>query len=62
MVIWIRPLIKKEVEENPFEIVKVLDEKVIVLLDPANSLEPEDVTWELFTQKQIFRKNRNKEL
>jgi hypothetical protein len=43
-------LIKKEVEENPFEIVKVLDEKVIVLLDPANSLEPEDVTAELLSQ------------
>lgn len=47
-----RPLNSKELALSDFETVKVLNSKLVVLLDPGNEFEPED----------IFRKNRNKEM
>ena len=46
-----RPLNSKELNVSDFEIVRVLDQKVVVLLDPGNEFQYDDV----------FRKNRNKE-
>lgn len=47
-----RPLNPRELQLSDFETVKILNSKLVVLLDPGNEFEPED----------IFRKNRNKEV
>jgi kinesin family member 18/19 len=47
-----RPLSAKEVAKSTYETVKVLEDRVAVLLDPGFELNPDDV----------LRKNRNKEL
>jgi hypothetical protein len=38
-----RPLLSKELEKNDFETVKILDGKVVVLMDPGNIFEANDV-------------------
>lgn len=39
-----RPLSSKEVAKSSYETVKVLDERVAVLLDPGYELNPDDVS------------------
>lgn len=39
----VRPLNSKELSISNFETIRVLDSKVIVLMDPQNEFEPEDV-------------------
>lgn len=43
VAVRIRPLNQKELAKSDFETVKVLDERVIVLLDPGFELNPDDV-------------------
>lgn len=47
----LRPLWKKEVEKDEFEIVRILDQKVVILMDPADILN----------EQNVLGKNRNKE-
>jgi len=38
-----RPLNSKELTVSDFETVRILDQKLVILLDPGNEFEPEDV-------------------
>jgi len=51
VAVRVRPLNSKELTFSNYETLKVLDNKVVVLLDPQNQFDPNDV----------FRANRNKE-
>ena len=53
VAVRLRPLWKKEEDENEFSIVKILDEKLVILQDPQD-FEAEEVKNEL-------RKNRTRE-
>jgi len=47
-----RPLNARELEKSDFEVVRILDERVVVLIDPGYEMN----------QNDILRKNRNKEM
>jgi kinesin family protein 18/19 len=51
VAIRVRPLNSKELAISNFETIKIVDQKIAVLLDPANEFEPQDV----------FRNQRNRE-
>jgi len=51
VAVRVRPLSSKEVGYSNFETLKVIDGKCVLLLDPANQFDANDV----------FRNNRNKE-
>lgn len=54
VAVRLRPLWKKEEDENEFSIVKILDEKLVILQDPQDFEDKEDAKNEL-------RKNRTRE-
>ena len=43
VAVRVRPLNSRELAVSNFETIKVMDQKVICLLDPQNEFEPEDV-------------------
>lgn len=43
MAVRVRPLNNKELSQSEFETIRVLDQKMIVLLDPGNEFESDDV-------------------
>lgn len=38
-----RPLNQRELEKSDFEVVRILDERVVVLIDPGNEMNQNDV-------------------
>ena len=42
----------RELEKSDFEVVRILDERVVVLIDPGYEMN----------QNDVLRKNRNKEM
>ena len=53
VAVRMRPLNSKELTVSDFETVRILDNKLVILLDPGNEFEPEDV----LLIKQIINKN-----
>ncbi|EGR28601.1 kinesin motor domain protein [Ichthyophthirius multifiliis] len=51
VAIRVRPLNQKELEKSDFEVVRILDQRLVVLIDPGYE----------FNQNDVLRKNRNKE-
>ena len=43
MAIRVRPLNPREAAISDFEAIRVLDQKVVILLDPGNEFEGDDV-------------------
>jgi hypothetical protein len=52
----VRPLNTKEHAQSEFETIRVLDQKVIVLLDPGNEFESDDVKFLAFSKNTIYKK------
>jgi kinesin family member 18/19 len=51
VAVRLRPLWQRERAEESFEIVKILDQKVVILMDPADVMQ----------EKHALGKNRSKE-
>ncbi len=48
VAVRVRPLNSKELTVSDFDTVRILDQKLVILLDPGNEFEPEDVIFLIF--------------